>query len=128
MGLLAACTIPSNPVIPAPPDLTPYLCSRANRNPEFPGGPDTLLAYINQHKRYPAMAAQARVIGQVYVSFTIDTAGSVREVNVARGLGYGFDEEAVRLISNMPNWIPGKQYDRYTSFRYNLPITFSQRK
>ncbi|QJD80247.1 energy transducer TonB [Spirosoma rhododendri] len=96
----------------------------ANRNPEFPGGIDALLAYVDQHSTYPIEAAQAAITGKVFISFIVSKTGDVTNVSVLQGLGYGCDEEAVRLVREMPRWIPGKQNDEYVNVKYTLPVSF----
>ncbi len=76
------------------------------RNAEFSGGNDQILSYLSQNMHYPQTAADRHIEGVVVVTFTIDTAGAIRNVKVRDGLGQGCDEEAVRLIKSMPKWTP----------------------
>ncbi|MET4108943.1 TonB family protein [Hymenobacter sp. UYP22] len=92
--------------------------------PEFAGGQAALMKYLQRQLRYPASALRAGVEGKVFISFTVNTDGSIQDVTVLKGLGYGTDEEASRVIRQMPAWKPGYQNHRAVPVRYSLPITF----
>lgn len=93
--------------------------------PSFPGGMSRLGDYIRQNLRYPEAAINAKIEGKAFVSFIVMKNGSVQDVQVLKGLGYGTNEEAVRLIQTMPNWIPGKQSGRSVNVKYNLVVPFT---
>lgn len=93
--------------------------------PQFPGGVGALTTYLAQNLKYPDAARQAKVQGKVFVNFIINQDGSVSDINVLKGIGYGCDEEAVRVVSRMPNWEPGKQSGKAVRTRFNIPIAFS---
>ncbi|KUG06277.1 energy transducer TonB [Solirubrum puertoriconensis] len=92
--------------------------------PEFEGGQAALVKYLQRNLRYPSQALGSQVEGKVFVAFTVNTAGDITDVEVIKGLGYGTDEEAARVIRTMPRWQAGKQNGRAVSVRYTLPITF----
>jgi TonB family protein len=92
--------------------------------PEFPGGTTELFKYLAQNIRYPAEAREKRVQGKVFVSFTVSERGAIREPKVTKGLGAGIDEEALRVVLNMPAWKPAKQSGRPAAVQYLLPIQF----
>ncbi len=92
--------------------------------PEFPGGTSQLYQFLRKNIRYPAEAAAARVQGKIYIAFTINKSGYIRNPTVLQGLGYGTDEEAIRLVTSMPPWKPAKQNDAPVDVRYTLPINF----
>lgn len=92
--------------------------------PEFAGGDGELMKYIAEHLDYPRQAIRLNIEGTVMISFMIDRDGSVKEVTVVRGIGMGCDEEAVRVISSMPAWKPGKQNGTAVRVRRILPIKF----
>ncbi|ADB42147.1 TonB family protein [Spirosoma linguale] len=98
------------------------------KQPEFPGGIRALYQYLARNLRYPVEARQNKVQGRVYVKFIIDKTGAIRELRVLKGIGGGCDEEAIRVMSQMPNWIPGEQQGKPVSVMYNLPIQFSLEK
>jgi protein TonB len=95
------------------------------QQPEFNGGMAALGQYLGKNLRYPAAAQRANVSGRVFVSFVVNTDGSIQDVSVLKGLGFGTDEEAIRVIKAMPKWRPGKQSGRPVRVKYNLPINFT---
>lgn len=92
--------------------------------PEFPGGTSQLYRFLRKNIRYPGEAAQAHIEGRVYVSFVINKQGYIRNPKVLQGLGYGIDEEALRVVVSMPQWNPGRQNDVPVDVEYTLPINF----
>lgn len=95
------------------------------QQPEFPGGQAALAKYLQGSLRYPAQAARANVAGKVYMSFVVGADGALTDVQVLKGIGFGCDEEALRVVKAMPRWKPGKQSGRAVRVRYNLPIAFT---
>jgi len=93
--------------------------------PEFPGGLDAFIAFISKNIKYPAEARQNKVQGRVIISFIVENDGSLSNVHVARGIGYGADEEALRVIKASPNWKPGIQNGHPVRVTYSVPISFS---
>ncbi|RRA99109.1 M56 family metallopeptidase [Larkinella rosea] len=92
--------------------------------PEFPGGKDALGQYLTRNLRYPSEARQNNTQGIVLVQFTVDKSGSIQDLRVKKSIGSGCDEEAVRVVSQMPPWKPGLQNDRPVRTQYVLPIYF----
>ena len=77
------------------------------------------------HKqKYPKKARRARVTGKVFASFVVGSDGAIRDVQIDKGIGYGCDEEVVRVIKAMPKWKPGVQDGRLVPVRYVLPVNF----
>ena len=95
------------------------------RMPEFPGGEDSLSQYLADNIKYPQMAIENSIQGRVFVTFVIETDSTISDVNVLRGIGYGCDEEAVRVIESMPKWNPGMQRGKPVRVQYNMPVMFS---
>ena len=93
--------------------------------PQFVGGMSELIKFISKHLRYPPRAAQANVQGSVYVQFVVMTDGTVADVQTLKGIGFGCDDEAMRVIKAMPKWRPGSQSGRPVRVRFNMPITFA---
>jgi protein TonB len=110
------------------PEPEKKLPSRAERFPdqqaEFPGGPDSLRAYLASHTHYPPEAAANKVEGTVYLKLIIRADGSVQEAVVQRGIGSGCDEEAVRVALGMPNWNPGMMAGKPVATYYTLAVLF----
>ena len=66
--------------------------------------------------------------GTVYVTFVVDTEGSIQNVEVFRGIGSGCDEEAMKAIKNAPKWEPGTQKGKKVNVKMRLPIRFGLKK
>lgn len=92
--------------------------------PEYPGGMDSLIAFLGSNISYPDEAKKQGIEGKVFVDFVIDKEGSVREVSAKNKIGYGCDEEAVRVISLMPEWKPGYKDGKAVNVSYTIPISF----
>ena len=92
--------------------------------PTFVGGEEALRKYLQHNLRYPPEALRNGIAGKVFVSFVVSATGAITDVEVVKGLGYGTDAEARRVISAMPAWTPGRQNHRAVAVRYALPITF----
>jgi len=93
--------------------------------PEFPGGLEAFGKYLGKNIRYPAVARENNTQGRVIVSFVCERDGSLTDVKVARGIGDGCDEEAVRVIKASPKWKPGIQNGRPVRVAYSVPIAFT---
>jgi len=92
--------------------------------PEFAGGQEALLKYLRSHLRYPGAALAAGIGGRVFMSFVVQADGTISDVTILKGLGYGLDEEAQRVVRQMPAWTPGYQSKHAVAVRFTLPITF----
>ena len=93
--------------------------------PEFVGGMKEWTKFIHKNLRYPPMAMDEGKQGKVYISFVVEKDGSVTNVTVIRGIGYGCDEEALRVISKSPKWKPGKQNGQNVRVKYTMPLGFA---
>jgi protein TonB len=93
--------------------------------PEYPGGETALYKYLAENIKYPQMAKESGIQGRVFVTFVVERNGSVTDVKVLRGIGGGCDEEAIRVVQNMPKWTPGKQRGKSVRVQYNLPVKFT---
>lgn len=91
---------------------------------EFPGGMDSMYAYIVKNLKYPEKAKAEGIEGRVFVSFIIEKDGSISNVKILRGIGGGCDEAVVEMIKNMPKWKPAKQRGKPVRCQFNLPIKF----
>jgi protein TonB len=92
--------------------------------PEFPGGERALLKYLSKNVQYPELAAENGISGIVMVNFVVDAEGNITQAKVARGIGGGCDEEALRVVNHMPKWKPGKQGGRAVKVYFTVPIRF----
>ncbi|CCH55170.1 TonB family protein [Fibrisoma limi BUZ 3] len=95
------------------------------QQPQFPGGLESLRSFLEKNLRYPAQASRSGISGRVVVSFVVNTDGSLTDVQVLKGIGFGCDEEALRVVKQMPPWKPGKQSGRTVRVKFNLPIAFA---
>jgi protein TonB len=92
--------------------------------PEFVGGDEARMRYLRDNLNYPRIAKEAGITGTVYVNFVIDAQGKVTNVTLIRGIGGGCDEEALRVVSGMPAWKPGKNGGRAVRVGFSMPIRF----
>lgn len=93
--------------------------------PQFPGGDLALIEWIKQNKVYPQEAIAKGIEGRVIVKFTIEEDGSVTNGKIMKGVDPLLDNEALRLVSIMPKWSPGRRFaGKDTRFTYNLPLLF----
>ncbi len=93
--------------------------------PEYPGGQQAMLQFVNQNLQYPKIAAEMSISGRVYVQFAVDENGKIINIKVLRGIGGGCDEGAVRIIKKMGKWKPGRQNGKAVKTYFTLPIVFS---
>jgi len=92
--------------------------------PMFPGGQSKMYEFMGENMKYPEAASRANVSGRVYLSFVVSETGEIGDIQVLKGIGFGCDEEAIRVLKAFPKWIPAKQDGRAVSVKYNLPINF----
>lgn len=91
------------------------------RMPEFPG---VLNEFVRKHIQYPESALHERITGKVYLQFIVEADGSLTNAQVLRGINDECNQEALRLVSLMPKWKPGKQNGQAVRVYVNLPISF----
>ena len=98
---------------------------RAEIMPAYPGGIGAMMKFLYSNLKYPLVAKKNKLEGKVIVKFYIDIDGFVKEPFVLQdGVGGGAAEEAIRLVSSMPKWIPGTQGGKPVKVYYTLPIAF----
>ncbi|MFT4060862.1 MAG: energy transducer TonB [Edaphocola sp.] len=95
--------------------------------PWFPGGAGQLASYLSLNLRYPVMALDSAVEGEVIVGFDVMDDGSVANVDVEKGLGFGCDEEAKRVIAALPKWQPAQRGGKPVKVHYVLPVIFEMK-
>lgn len=106
----------------------------AEEEPEFPGGMEALYKFIEDNMRYPQMAAENAIGGKVFVQFEVDTDGTVLNPRILRDIGAGCGQEALRIVSLMPKWKPGKRMNYETKqwevvrVTFHLPVYFDKEK
>jgi TonB family protein len=92
--------------------------------PEYPGGMTALMQYLARNVKYPVEAQKAKVEGRVTVVFVIDRDGSITDPVVKKSVDPNLDKEALRVVSAMEKWVPGKHRGKVVKVRYSVPITF----
>ena len=92
--------------------------------PEYKGGFDAWNNYLKENLSYPEPAKLNKVEGVVYLVFVITKEGKVENPEILRGVGYGLDEEAIRVVKGSPDWIPGMQRGQKVNVRMRLPVRF----
>ncbi len=94
------------------------------QQPEFPGGQDAMYRYIAENISYPSEARENHKEGRVFLKFIVSSTGTVSNIQILQGVGYGCDEEAVRVVATMPKWNPGVQNGKPVDVYFNMPISF----
>ena len=92
--------------------------------PEYPGGVGELMKFIQRNIRYPKEAQEQGKQGRVVVQFVVEKDGSITDAKVARSADPQLDAEALRIVSEMPKWTPGKQRGKEVRTRFTVPVTF----
>jgi protein TonB len=93
--------------------------------PSFPGGLDSLSAFLYESIQYPPQALKTKINGVVHIAFIVDINGNVTKARVLKGIGGGCNEEALRVINSLPQWKPGTLQGKPTPVEMTLPIRFS---
>lgn len=101
-----------------------YSSTEVSTKPEFFGGADALAQFVNDHLKYPDAAIKVEKEGRIWVEAIIEKEGTISDVRISRGMGFGCDEEAIRLVKSMPRWKPGKLQDNPVRVKVNIPVTF----
>ena len=92
--------------------------------PSYPGGMGALMQYLSSHIKYPVIAEENGIQGRVICTFVVERDGSITDVKIAKSVDPSLDKEAMRVVSSMPKWIPGKQNGSAVRVKYTLPVTF----
>lgn len=109
-----------DPVIPV--DEKPQVIVK--EMPSFPGGESALLEYLYGQIKYPEDALMNRIQGTVILRFVVSSTGDIRDVELIRGVDPLLDNEAIKVISEMPRWRPGKQDGRAVPVYFTIPVVF----
>ena len=92
--------------------------------PQFPNGDVALMEYIRNNMRYPTVAEANGIQGRVIVTLVVERDGSITDVEVTKSVDPSLDQEAVRIVKNMPKWKPGTQNGKTVRVKYTIPVTF----
>ena len=97
--------------------------------PEFPGGVQEMMKFIQTTIKYPREAEVKKWTGKTFVKFIVNESGNVVEPQIIKSSGYAIlDNEAIRVIQLMPTWTPGMQNNKKVSVFFNIPFNFTLRK
>jgi len=102
-----------------------FLWIDVSKLPLFPGGTAAMLKFISDNTHFPEIAKETGGQGTVCISFVVSDEGKVTDINIVKKAGYGFDEEAIRVIGSMPDWVPGEQNGKKVNVRMIIPIKFT---
>jgi protein TonB len=92
--------------------------------PSYPGGMGALMQYLSSNIKYPVIAEENGIQGRVICTFVVERDGSITDVRIAKSVDPSLDKEAMRVVSKMPRWIPGKQNGSAVRVKYTVPVTF----
>lgn len=92
--------------------------------PEFEGGTEALLMFLRDNITYPERCKEEEIQGRVIVTFVVNKDGSIVEPEVVKSVDPDLDAEALRVVSMMPAWKPGKQKGEAVRVRYTVPVNF----
>ncbi|HOY04423.1 MAG TPA: energy transducer TonB [Saprospiraceae bacterium] len=95
-----------------------------NKMPGFPGGERDLMTYLGKNIEYPTLAKEANIEGIVVLGFIVGKDGSINDVKILKDIGGGCGKEALRVVSNMPAWVPGEANGHAVKVRFTLPVRF----
>lgn len=101
-----------------------YEYDYVKEKPSFPGGNSKLVKFINDNREYPAEAYKKGIQGRVTCSFVVNTDGTVSHISIIRGVEQSLNREAVRIMSKMPEWIPGKHDGQTVPVRVIWSVPF----
>lgn len=112
-------TVPADLVASGPPFET-----IVEEMPSFVGGAEAMIRYLADHIQYPPQARENGIEGKIVVSFVVQKDGSITMLQLVKGIGFGCDDEALRVIAAMPKWNVGKQNGQLRAVKLVLPIHF----
>jgi TonB family protein len=95
-----------------------------NRLPQFPGGSEALTRFITETARYPLRAYREGREGTVYVEVYVLPTGKLQVLSVEGQLGGGCEQEAVRVVNEMPAWLPALRQSNPVKCRVKIPVSF----
>lgn len=105
-----------------------YEFVKTDTPPEFPGGMKKFYEYLGASIKYPESAAKNKLEGRVFLSYIVEKDGKISNVKVEKGLNAAMDAEAVRVLTESPDWIPGKVNNTAVRVKFNIPINFGLTK
>jgi protein TonB len=116
---------PAAPYQDPPEEEQDSIYVKPDKMPQYRGGMDGLYRYLRENIRYPEKAAKKNIQGKVLVSFVVDKNGKIKQVKLVESVDKALDKEALRVVSNMPRWIPGEKEGKKVNVRFTLPVIFN---
>ena len=92
--------------------------------PEFPGGMEAFMKFLQENVRYPEAASNAGIQGRVLINFIVEKDGTISNIHILQKVNDYLDAEAIRVVGIMPKWIPGMQGGKTVRVKYTVPISF----
>jgi len=123
--------IPAVRIEPLPPSVKPpHYDNTGNPEavdflPEFVGGMTALRKFLANNIEYPEEATEENIEGTVYAKFVVTKDGSIANIEIERKLGYGCDQEVIRVLKRMPKWRPAKLQGKEVNYLFRLPVKFA---
>lgn len=102
--------------------------TQVENNPSFPGGQRAMYDFVRENMKYPLAAQKANVEGRVFVKFIVRKDGSIGKKEILKGIGFGCDEEVIRILDLMPKWSPGTQNGKPVNVYFTMPFFFQSEK
>ena len=129
VGLSAQETYMSNPIKESNSEIGDVLAITAlDEMPKYPTGEEAMMKFIYESIKYPKAAKDLNLSGTCVVSFIVEKDGSISNAKIVRDVGGGCGEEVLRIVDQMPKWIPGKKNGEIVRAIFNLPIKFILQK
>lgn len=104
---------------------TDHVYQVVDEMPQFPGGNNAMMTFMIQNTKYPAEAIAKGTQGRVIVQFIVDKEGNLKDIHVLRSVDPLLDAEAIRMVSSMPKWTPGKSMGQPVNVQFTLPVQFN---
>jgi len=96
-----------------------------DQNPQFPGGYDAMLKYLHDKMEYPRQSQESGIQGKILVEFVVSKTGKISNVHILLGIGKECNEEAMRVVKEMPDWIPARLNGQPVPVMFQIPVKFS---
>lgn len=124
--LISICGYSQSVIIPKDTTSNKTTLTADEIMPEYEGGNAAMFKFISENLEYPTEAVNKRIEGRVFVKFTIEVDGTIKDVHVTgkEKLGYGLEEAAIAVVEKMPKWKPGQQNGVPVPVYFNIPIRF----
>ncbi len=123
--LSSSNTSPGNTSDNSVASVQPYSPASVDKIPQFRGGEEALRKFLQKNIYFTERARREGINGRIYASFIINSKGEVEAIKILHGLGYGLDEEVVRVLKSMPTWEPGYFHGNAVSTIMNIPVSFN---